>query len=213
MITSPTIKVMIVDDHPIVRDGLKNMLLVFDDLKLVAAVGDAQEALRLYQEEQPDVVLMDLYLQESDGIVTSSTNLEIEPRAKILMLTSFVEDNTVQRALGAGALGYLLKNATIGSIAAAIRAAFAGEATLSPEASKALIRSMNRPVEVGTDLSSREREVLGLITQGLSNDEIADVLSISPATARQHVNACLQKLGATNRAHATSLAIKHRLVS
>jgi NarL family two-component system response regulator LiaR len=213
MINLPTIKVMIVDDHPIVRDGLKNMLLVFDDLQLVAAAGDLQEALRLYQQAQPDVILMDLYLQETDGIVATSTILKIDPLARILILTSFVEDNTVQRALATGAVGYLLKNATIDSIAAAIRAAFAGEPTLSPEASKALIRSMNRSFEVGSDLSSREREVLGLITQGLSNDEIAAALTISPATARHHVSACLQKLGAANRAHATSLAIKHGLVS
>ena len=128
------------------------------------------------------------------------------------MLTSFVEDKLVQNALEAGAVGYLLKNVPINTMAEAIRSAYAGQPTLSPEATTALIRTKTGPQKPGQDLSAREREVLVLIVQGLSNEEIAGRLVISTATARHHVSACLQKLGAANRAQAAALATKHHLV-
>ena len=132
---------------------------------------------------------------------------------KIIMLTSFVEDNMVQAALEAGAVGYLLKNVAINTVAEAIRAAHAGQPVLSPEATAALIRVKTDAQKPGSDLSAREREVLALIVQGLSNEEIAAQLVISPATARHHVSACLQKLGAANRAQAAALATKNHLVA
>ena len=206
------IKVMIVDDHPIVRDGLKSMLLAFDDLQLVGEAGDGNEALAQCGQTQPDVILMDMVMPRMDGIAATRAILKQYPQMKIIMLTSFVEDNVVQNALEAGAIGYLLKNVPINTLAEAIRSAYAGQPALSPEATTALIRAKTGLLKPGRDLSDREREVLALIVQGLSNEEIAEQLVISHATARHHVSACLQKLGAANRAQAAVLATKHHLV-
>ena len=206
------IRVMIVDDHPIVRDGLKNMLLAFDDLKLVGEAADGSQALAHCGQAQPDVILMDMAMPGMDGIATTRAVLAHYPRMKIIMLTSFVEDRLVQNALEAGAVGYLLKNAPINTLADAIRSVYAGQSVLSPEATTALIHTKTGSRELGKDLTEREREVLALIVHGLSNEEIAERLVISTATARHHVSACLQKLGAANRAQAAALAIKHHLV-
>jgi two-component system, NarL family, response regulator LiaR len=206
------IRVMIVDDHPIVRDGLKNMLLAFDDLHLVGAAGDGSEAVACCRQNQPDVILMDMVMPGMDGIATTRAVLQHCPRVRVIMLTSFVEDKLVQNALEAGAVGYLIKNVPINTLAEAIRSAYAGQPTLSPEATTALIHTKTGPQKPGQDLSAREREVLALIVAGLSNEEIAERLVISHATARHHVSACLQKLGAANRAQAAALATKHHLV-
>ena len=187
---------MIVDDHPIVRDGLKNMLLAFDDLHVVGEAADGAEALVCCRQQQPDVILMDMAMPGMDGIAATRAILEQQPEMKIIMLTSFVDDSTVQRALAAGAVGYLMKNVAINTMAEAIRAAYAGQPSLSPEATAALIRVKTGPRPLGSDLSERERQVLALIVEGLNNEEIAEQLVISPATARHHVSACLQKLGA-----------------
>jgi two-component system, NarL family, response regulator LiaR len=212
MVDPRPIKVMIVDDHPIVRDGLKNMLLAFDDLELVGEAADGSQALAHCGRTQPDVILMDMVMPGMDGIAATRAILKDSPQTKILMLTSFVEDKVVQNALEAGASGYLLKNVPINTLADAIRSVYAGQPILSPEATAALIRTKTDPHQPGKDLSAREREVLALIVQGLSNEEIAERLVISTATARHHVSACLQKLGAANRAHAAALATKHHLI-
>jgi two-component system, NarL family, response regulator LiaR len=206
------IKVMVVDDHPVVRDGLKNMLLVFDDLELVGEADNGRAALAFCHQHSPDVILMDVAMPGMDGISTTRLILENYPQVKIIMLTSYPEDSLVQKSLEAGAMGYMLKNASIDTLANAIRSAFGGQPALAPEATMALIRAKTGGLHPGSDLSNREREVLALIVQGLSNDEIADRLVISPATARHHVSACIQKLGAANRAQAASLAVKHGLI-
>ncbi len=206
------IKVMIVDDHPIVRDGLKNMLMAFDDLILVGEAGNGNEALACAKRSRPDVVLMDLYMPMLDGIGAVSLLLEYDPGMKIIILTSLAEDEPVRKALEAGAAGYLLKNMAIDDMAEAIRTVHAGGPALSVEATKALIRAKAAPRRLGYDLSPRELEVLALIVEGKSNEEIAGELVISAATARHHVSACLQKLGAANRAQAAVLAVKHQLV-
>ena len=206
------IRVMIVDDHPVVRDGLKNMLLAFDDLELFGEAGDGNQAVACCRQSRPDVILMDVFMPGMDGIAATRAVLGLYPQIKIIMLTSFVEDRSVQDALEAGAVGYLLKNAPINTLADAIRSVHAGQSVLSPEATTALIRTKTSPHQPGQDLSAREREVLALIVQGLSNEEIAEKLVISTATARHHVSACLQKLGAANRAQAAALATKHHLV-
>ena len=207
------IKVMVVDDHPVVRDGLRNMFLVFDDLELISDAKDGRQAVELCGREPPDVILMDIVMPRMDGIAATHDILERYPQIKIIILTSYPEDDLVQKSLEAGALGYVLKNAPIDDLANAVRSAHAGKPTLAPEATMALIRAKTGPLKPGSDLSQREREVLALIAQGLSNEEIARQLVISPATARHHVSACIEKLGAANRAQAASLAVKHGLVS
>jgi two-component system, NarL family, response regulator LiaR len=206
------IKVMIVDDHPVVRDGLKTMLLAFDDLELVGEAGDGNQALACCGQCRPDVILMDMMMPGMDGIAATRAVLAQYPRMKVIILTSFVEDRLVQDALVAGAAGYLLKNASINTLADAIRSVYAGQPVLSPEATSALIHIRTGAQQPGQDLSAREREVLALIVQGLSNEEIAEKLVISHATARHHVSACLLKLGAANRAQAAALATKHHLI-
>ena len=207
------IKVMIVDDHPIVRDGMKNMLLVFDDLEFAGEAENGKAALGCLNKSLPDVILMDIAMPEMGGIPATRAILESYPQVKIIMLTSYPEDELIQESLQAGAMGFLLKNSSIETLANAIRLVYAGQPVLAPEVMKALIRIKTGPVKLGTDLSQREQEVLALIVEGLSNEEIAERLVISPATARHHVSACIQKLGATNRAQASALAVKLGLVS
>jgi two-component system, NarL family, response regulator LiaR len=207
------IKVMIVDDHPIVRDGMKNMLLVFDDLEFAGEAENGRAALDCLRNRVPDVILMDIAMPEMGGIPATRAILEQYPQVKIIMLTSYAEDELIQESLQAGAMGFLLKNSSIESLANAIRSVHAGQPVLAPEVTKALIRMKTGPVKPGADLSQREQEVLALIVEGLSNEEIAERLVISPATARHHVSACIQKLGATNRAQASAMAVKLGLVS
>jgi len=206
------IKVMIVDDHPVVRDGLKNMLLVFNDLELIAEAENGSAALALCQKTTPDVILMDIIMPGMDGIATTRAVLEKYPGVKVLILTSYPKDDLVQKSLKAGAIGYLLKNVPIDDLANAIRSAYAGHPSLAPEATEALIRAKISPQNPGGDLSRREMEVLELIIQGLSNEEIAERLVISIATAKHHVSACIQKLGASNRTEAAFLAEQYGLV-
>jgi NarL family two-component system response regulator LiaR len=207
------IHVLVVDDHPVVRDGLRNMLLAFDDLILIGEAQDGRAALALCHQNTPDVILMDIFMPGMDGILATRLILKQYPQVKIIILTSYSEDDLIQEALQAGAIGYVLKNASIDVLANAVRSAHSGQLTLAPEATRALIDIKTGPLKPGHDLTQREREVLALIAQGLSNEEIAAQLVISPATARHHVSACIQKLGASNRAQAAALAIKYRLVS
>lgn len=212
MADSRAIKVLVADDHPVVRDGLRNMLLAFDDLVLIGEVENGSQALDFCQQDTPDVILMDIIMPGMDGILATRIILKHYPHLKIVILTSFPEDDLIQEALQAGAIGYVLKNASIDVLANAIRSAYSGQLTLAPEATKRLIDIKTGPLKPGHDLTQREREVLALIVQGMSNEEIAARLVISPATARHHVSACIQKLEAANRTQAAALAIKHRLV-
>jgi NarL family two-component system response regulator LiaR len=207
------IKVMVVDDHPVVRDGLKNIFLVFNDLQLAGEAENGSEALALCQQATPDVILMDILMPGMDGIQATQSILQQHPQVKIIILTSYPEDDLVQRSLEAGTIGYVLKNASIDDLADAIRAAYSGQPTLAPEATSALIHAKTGPAKPGGDLSPREREVLALIAQGLNNEEIAERLVISPSTAKNHVSACIQKLGASNRAEAAALAVRNGLIA
>lgn len=213
MTASTPIRVVVVDDHPVVRNGIRFALLAFDDIELVGEAGSGEEALRLCADVQPDVVLMDMKLPGMDGDDATRAICEQHPRTWVIALTNFQEAELVQGALQAGAIGYLLKDVAMGELADAIRAAYAGQAFLAPPAVRALAAACAQPDAPSDDLSPRQREVLTLMVDGLSNAEIADRLSISPSTARFHVSRILHKLGAANRAEATALAVKHRLVS
>ena len=210
--TEPTlIKVMIVDDHPIVRDGLKSVLLATDDLLLVGEAGSGEETLAKCQDSLPDVILMDVVMPGMGGLAATRAVLDRYPSVNVVVLTTFPDEDLVQEALEAGATGYLLKSASADTVADAIRSAYVGRPTLAPEAVQALIRVQTSPQKPGFNLSKREQEVLALLVEGLSNREIAERLVISPGTVRHHVSACISKLGASNRTHAVALAMEHRL--
>jgi NarL family two-component system response regulator LiaR len=207
------IRVMTVDDHEIFRGGIEFMLLAFDDIELIGQAHNGEEALRLCGELSPNVILMDMMMPGMDGIATTQAIKKQYPTTQIIVLTSFQEGNLVQRAMQAGAIGYLLKGVSIDELADAIRAAYAGKPTLAVEATQALIQSTAPPPQLGLDLTRRQKDVLALVVEGLSNVEIAERLVLSTSTVRHHVSEILSKLGAANRAEAAVLAVKHNLVS
>ena len=206
------IKVMIVDDHPIVRDGIVNLSLIHDDIELVGKAEGGLDLLDQLQEIVPDVILMDMVMPGMDGLETTRAVLAKYPEVKVIALTSFPQGDVVRDILDAGAVGFFSKHAEIGTLVDAIRAAHAGQTILAAEATAALIQTKARSLELGRDLSERELEVLALVTEGLSNREIAQRLSISPGTVKHHVSSCMSKLGATNRAQAAALAMELQLI-
>jgi NarL family two-component system response regulator LiaR len=210
---SEPIRVMIVDDHDMVRKGLATFLKVNADLELVGEARDGQEALRMCAQVRPDVVLMDLVMPEMDGTTATRLILEKWPEVRVLALTSFQEKDLVREVLQAGAIGYLLKNVTVDELAEAVRGAYAGRSTLAPEAAEALIQTAARQPERDYDLTPREQEVLALLVEGLSNPDIAERLSVSRSTARAHVSNILSKLEVSNRAEAIALALRQKLVT
>jgi NarL family two-component system response regulator LiaR len=207
------IRVMIVDDHPFMRYGIKSMLMTVEGIQVVAEAGSGSTALARCDEFLPDVILMDIVMPGMDGLQTTRSIIEKHPEMKVIIMTSFKDQDLVQEALEAGAIGFLIKDAPIDILGDSIRLAYAGQPVLSPEAIKALHQAGPRQPTLGHDLSAREREVLAFVVEGLSNDEIAEQLVISPFTVRNHVSACMSKLGAANRAQAAALAIKHQLTS
>lgn len=206
------IKVMIVDDHAVVRSGLGAFLLASDDLELVGEASSGAEAVRKVQALKPDVVLMDLVMPEMDGAAATRAIRQVAPNVQVIALTSFKEDELVQGALQAGAIGYLLKNVSADQLADAIRAAKAGRPTLAPEAAQALIHSATRPHSPGYDLTDREKEVLALMVEGLNNPDIADRLVVSRSTVKFHVSSILSKLGVSSRTEAVAMAVQQHLV-
>lgn len=209
--TAP-IRVMLVDDHAVVRSGLSAFLMVFDDLELVGEAENGLQAVQRAAALQPDVILMDLVMPEMDGAAATRLIREANPHIQVIALTSFREDTLVQAALQAGAISYLLKNVSADELAQAIRAAHAGRSTLAPEAAQVLIQAATRPPEPVFELTERERDVLMWMVRGLSNNEIAAKLVVSPSTVKFHVSNILSKLGVSSRTEAVAFALQHRLV-
>ena len=208
----PVIKIVVVDDHAVVRGGLSKFLLVYPDLELVGEAESGTEAVHLCATLRPDVVLMDLKMPDMDGVAATRQILQQWPQIKVIALTSFAEQNLVQGALQAGAIGYLQKNVTGVELAAAIRSAYAGRMTLSPEAAQVLAKSAVQPHLPADRLTDREREVLAGMVEGLNNSEIAERLVISVGTVKFHISNIFQKLGVDSRVQAVKLALEQKLV-
>ena len=209
---SRPIRVMLVDDHTMVRRGLAAFLKVFDDLQLAGEAESGIAAIQLCAEVVPDVVLMDMVMPDMDGAAATRAIRQQFPHVQVIALTSFKEGDLVKNALEAGAIGYLLKDVSADELAGAIRAAHSGRATLSPEAAQALVETTNQPSAPGLDLTERELEVLTLMVEGLNNTQIAGRLTVSSSTIKSHVSNILSKLGVASRTEAVSLALRSRIV-
>ncbi len=212
MTTSP-IRVMLVDDHAMVRRGLATFLKAFDDLELAGEAENGEAAIQLCGEILPDVVLMDMVMPDMDGAEATRAIRQKFPQVQVIALTSFKEGELIKNALEAGAIGYLLKDVSAEDLVRAIRAARAGRATLSPEAAQTLVEAANQPPAPGLDLTEREREVLALMVEGLNNTQIAGRLTVSRSTIKSHVSNILSKLGVASRTEAVTLALRNHIVS
>ena len=209
---SQPIRVMLVDDHAMVRRGLATFLKVFDDLQLVGEAESGAAAIELCAQAPPDVILMDMVMPDMNGAAATRAIRRQFPQVQVIALTSFKEGDLVKNALEAGAIGYLLKDISADELVRAIRAAHAGRATLSSEAAQALVEAANQPAAPGHDLTEREREVLALMIEGLNNTQIAGKLSVSPSTIKSHVSNILSKLGVASRTEAVTHALRNRLI-
>lgn len=206
------IHVMIVDDHTMVRNGLKIFLSLSPDIVVIAEAANGEQAIDRCREQAPDVILMDITMPNMDGPTATAHIRAAFPQVQVIALTSFVEEALVSRAIGAGAIGYLLKDVEAEELVTAIRDAYRGRATFAAAAVHALIQ---RPAEASPphrELTKREREVLALLVAGKTNNEIAAGLQISSATVHIHVSSILSKLGAGNRTEAAMIAVQHKLI-
>ena len=203
------IRVLSVDDHEIMRGGVRFLLLAFDDLELVGEAQRGEDAVRLCRETNPDVVLLDMKMSGMDGIQTTSAIRPAGPDVQVLILTSFHDHDLVRGSMEAGAVGYVLKDSSKEDLAAAIRAAKAGQTTISHQAAEDLLSNSS---DSTTDLTDREREVLLLLAKGMTNKQIGKQLHLSPFTVRHHVSQLIKKLGAANRAAAVATATRRGLI-
>jgi len=206
------VRVMIVDDHAVVRSGLSAFLMAYDDLEFVGEAAGGAEAVAKCRTCAPDVVLMDLVMPEIDGAQATKLIRDECPHVQVIALTSYKEEELVQAALKAGAISYLLKNVSAEELARAIHAAHAGRSTLAPEAAQVLIKAATGPAGPDPGLTDRELEILRLMVDGSSNPEIATKLFVSRSTVKFHVSNILMKLGASSRTEAVSMAIHEGLV-
>jgi NarL family two-component system response regulator LiaR len=212
MADAEKVRVVIVDDHKVVRSGLGAFLQVYEDFELAGEASNGREALEVCAGVSPDVVLMDLVMPEMDGAAATRALREKYPDIQVIVLTSFKEEELIEEALKAGAIGYLLKNVSADELASAIRSAKLGRPTLSPEATQALIKAAGRTASPGFDLTAREKDVLKMMKEGLSNPDIAERLVVSRSTVKFHVSSILSKLGASTRTEAVAVAIQNKLV-
>jgi len=207
------IKVVIADDHNMVRKGLIVLLEEFDDIEIIAEAVDGEHAVNVCRDHCPDVVLMDVIMPRVNGVEATKQLRDKCPNTKVIALTSFDDDDHVQDALKAGAISYMLKNVSGSELADAIRRANEGQATLSPEAAQVLVLATTRPPTIGHDLTDREHDVLELMIKGLNNREIGEKLVISSSTVKNHVSSILSKMGTSSRTEAVALAVEHNVTS
>ena len=217
------IRVLIADDQRVVRDGLRMLVGLIDDVEVVGTACDGAEAIRLAEEHRPDVVLMDLRMPGTDGIAATADLRQRLPSTRVLVLTTYVDEDAIVPALQAGARGYLTKDASAEQIEAAIHAVHAGQTHLDPAVQERLVTAvLSRPPAAGPavpgrenkppgGLTAREAEVLTLIAQGLSNSEIAGRLMVSETTVKSHINHLFAKTGVRDRAQAVTYAYQHGL--
>ena len=210
--TAHAIRVLLVDDHEMVRRGLGVFVQSFDDLNLVGEVVNGKEALDFLADTTADVILMDIMMPVMGGIEAIQEIQSRWPEIKILAMTSFEDEDLVKDAISSGAIGFLMKNATIDELAAAIRNAHVGKATLAPEAAQILMDAATKPPEKDYQLTRREHDVLTQMVEGKTNPEIAEVLSVSRATVKTHVSNILGKLNVSSRLEAVKLALEKKLV-
>ena len=206
------IRILVVDDHPIVRDGLVAVLQDQPDLQVVGSVGTAEEAVALAARLRPDVVLLDLELPDVDGVAAIPRLGEAAPAARVIVFSAYDTDDQVFGAIQAGARGYLLKGADVAEIVRAIRGVHDGGSHLAPRVAARVLGAVGAPRRSPTRLSAREREVLQLLAQGLATKQIARSLGVTERTVKFHVASIFAKLGATNRAQAVALAAQHNLL-
>jgi DNA-binding NarL/FixJ family response regulator len=212
MTSDQPIRVLLVDDHEMVRRGLAVFIQSFDDLLLVGEAANGREAIDFLNNTQADVILMDILMPMMGGIEAIQSILPQWPEIKIIAMTSFEEEELVKEAIACGAIGFLMKNASIDELVAAIRNAYAGKPTLAPEAAQILMNAASRPPEPDYDLTSRELEVLVQMIEGKTNPEIAEILTISRSTVKTHVSNILGKLNVTSRVEAVKLAFEKKIV-
>ena len=205
------IKVLIVDDHLVVRRGLKALLETFDDFEVVGDTPDGRLALALCNTYLPDVVITDLLMPLMDGLSVIRLILGKFPRIQVVVLTSSVDESLIREVLKAGAISYLLKTGSIEDIANAIRAAYKGISILAPEAVNVLVSTFLPINTIGSNLTRREREILALLVDGLHNNEIAQRLFISASTVKNHMGNIYSKLATSSRTKVTALAVEHHL--
>jgi DNA-binding NarL/FixJ family response regulator len=218
---SDAMRIVIADDQPIARDGLATILEAMDDVTVVGVAADGAEAIALAEGAAPDVVLMDLRMPKVDGIAATRQLAASRPDIAIVVLTTYTDDDLILEALGAGAHGYLTKNATAQDIHRALRAAIAGQAVLDQAVQTRLVQRATGgdqpedepPARLPDDLSAREGEVLALVAEGLTNGEIAERLYISRATVKTHINQILRKTGCRDRPQAILYALDHQIAA
>lgn len=207
----PQIRVMVVDDHAVVRDGIRSLLAGYDEMAIVATAGHAAEAIARCGEVAVDVVLMDLSMPGMDGVTATERLLELQPAVRVVVLTGFVDDGPIRAAVQAGASACLLKTVSAEELAEAIRGVVQGRSTFSSEFLPALVRQKQRP-SASAGLTPREHDILTLLADGQTNKDIARSLGLSDGTVRMYVSTILAKLGAANRTEASVLAIRQGLV-
>lgn len=211
--TATNIRILIADDHPVVREGLQGLLSIKPGFEVIGTAEDGEEAVLQARLLQPDVIVMDLEMPRKNGLQAIEEIKAANAQAKILVVTSFTEDKKIFAALDAGALGCLLKDSSPQELVRAIRDVYRGEMALHPAIARKLLNQQDKQENAESSLTEREIEVIKLVAQGLDNPEIAEKLVISLPTVRSHVTNILNKLGLSNRTQAALYALRHNLVT